>query len=344
MRIYDIENINFKMENKKKMDIILLDVEKNKKKKKQIENLNYCGEGGYGVVYRCNFDNKDCVIKFSENENPLYLKKCYDYLKDGLDEFMLKIYYSGKLINNPEYEFYSIMQYGGDDLKKYDFDNEDNFKNSLFIIEQLINICIKIQEEKKMYTDFKLSNILLDDNNKISIIDIYIESNDLNNIKKCKFFKTNNVLDINICKMHKTKNYNYTYIYVLLMFVLINIICENNLKTICNKIIKKKKINTENSKFSDIIQLAFYSKFNLYDETINKHINELKGAIEFVNLNDIYDLFIDNIIIKELYKDIISKKLFVKILDNIIIPIPKKRNVKYLKKFYNIIKDYNGRD
>lgn len=87
--------------------------------------------------------------------------------------------------------------------------------------------------------------------------------------------------------------------------------------------------------------MAFYSKFNLYDEIINNHINELKGAIEFVNLNEIYDLFIDNIIIKELYKDIISKKLFVKMLDNILIPIPKKRNVKYLKKFYNIIKDYN---
>ena len=120
MKIYDIENINSKIENIKKMDITLFDVDKNKKKQKIIENLDYCGEGGYGIVYRCNIDNKDCVIKFSENENPFYLKKSYEYLKDGLDEFMLKIYYSGKLINNPEYEFYSIMQYGGDDLKKYD--------------------------------------------------------------------------------------------------------------------------------------------------------------------------------------------------------------------------------
>jgi mannosyltransferase OCH1-like enzyme len=53
------------------------------------------------------------------------------------DVFMLKIYYSGKLINNPEYEFYSIMQYGGDDLKKYDFDEPNNtplIPNSLHMI------------------------------------------------------------------------------------------------------------------------------------------------------------------------------------------------------------------
>lgn len=330
MKLYDIENIN----NFHVGDEMIINMKNNEKSKtKKLKIKQFCGKGGYGKVYKCELNNENYVIKLSTNENPIYLKKCYKYLKKDLKEFIVDIFYSGKLLNNEEYQYYNIMNYGGNDLKNYDFDDKMNFNNSLFIIKQLFLLSKKICKTKKMIMDFKMSNILFNKQHKITITDIYFQSNNYEKLENCKIYRTHAVLDINVTKEHKNNDYNYTYIYVLLIFMFINIFCVYDLNTICEKIQKKLNINIENKKFTNIIQLAYYKKFKHNNVQLNEYLKNIKKNLKIKNFNNIYKLFTNYIIIKQLYSNILTKEEFVKILDDILIPIPNKRNIEKLKLF-----------
>ena len=333
MKYYDIHNLNNPININCENNIKLIKNEKIKNRKLLL--LKCIGEGGYGIVYKCLLNNKEYAIKFSNNENPYFLEKCYEHLQHDLKNYIIKILYCGNVIENDEYSYYSIMEYGGIELKKYDFDKHSD--ETLLIIKQIYNLCKKINKTRKMVMDFKLSNILLNENNKIKLIDIYLESNDFENIKKCKIFKTNNILDISINKLYRNKNYDYSYIYVLFVFILINILCVDNLHHINSKIIKKYNIAIENKKFTDIIQLAFYKKFKLYDKNIEAYIIYVKQFYNIYEYENIYNMFIEGIHIKQLYTDFINTENFVNILNNIIIPIPEKRNIESLKKIFEKI-------
>ena len=77
-----------------------------------------------------------------------------------MKEFVVDITYAGELIDNEDdYNYYSIMNYGGRDLKHFDFSNKNNIDNSYFVIQQLFLLAKKICKTKKMVMDFKLSNI-----------------------------------------------------------------------------------------------------------------------------------------------------------------------------------------
>jgi hypothetical protein len=230
------------------------------------------------------------------------------------------------------------MIYGGRDLKHFDFSNKNNIDNCYFIIQQLFLLAKKICKTKKMVMDFKLSNILLDEYNKITITDIYFESDNFKSFNNCKIFRTNAILDINVIKSHKEKNYNFTYIYVLLMFIFINIFCVDSLNNISQKIIKELKLDIDTKKFTNIIQLSYYTKFNHKNKEINNFLKRNKKMYKIKNFNNIYDLFTSYIKIKKLYSDILDKNEFINILDNILIPIPEYRNIELLKKFMKKIK------
>jgi len=337
MKIYNIENINNKISVGDEIKIKMVNDKKENIKKLKI--LDYCGEGGYGTVFKCDLNEVECVIKLSTNENPEFLKGCYKHLKKDLKEFVVDITYAGELINNEDdYNYYSIMNYGGKDLKHYNFSDESNKDNSYFIIQQLFLLSKKICKTKKMVMDFKLSNILLDKYNKITITDIYFESDNFKSFNNCKIFRTNAILDINVIKSHKEHNYNFTYIYVLLMFIFINIFCVDSLNNISQKIIKELKLDIDTKKFTNIIQLSYYSKFNHKDMKIKSFLKTNKKNLKIKNFNNIYDLFNSHIKIKKIYSDILNKNEFVNILDNILIPIPEYRDIEPLKKFMKKIK------
>jgi len=230
------------------------------------------------------------------------------------------------------------MNYGGKDLKHFDFSNSNNINNSYFIIQQLFLLAKKICKTKKMVMDFKLSNILLDKYNKITITDIYFESDNFISFNNCKIFRTNSILDINIIKSHKDKNYNFTYIYVLLMFIFINIFCVDSLNNISQKIIKELNLDIDTKKFTNIIQLSYYTKFNYKDMQIKNFLKTNKKNLKIKNFNNIYDLFNSYIKIKKIYSDILNKNEFINILDNILIPISEYRDIDPLKKFMKKIK------
>ena len=337
MKIYNIENINNKINVGDEIEIKMVNNKKENIKKLKI--LSYCGEGGYGTVFKCDLNEVECVIKLSTNENPKFLKGCYKHLKTDLKEFVVDITYAGELINNiDDYNYYSIMNYGGKDLKNYNFNDDTNIDNNYFIIQQLFLLAKKICKTKKMVMDFKLSNILLDEYNKITITDIYFESDNFKSFNNCKIFRTNAILDINVIKSHKETNYNFTYIYVLLMFIFINIFCVDSLNNISQKIIKELKLDIDTKKFTNIIQLSYYTKFNYKDMKIKSFLKTNKKNFKIKNFINIYDLFTSYIKIKKTYSNILDKAEFINILDNILIPIPEYRDIEPLKKFMKKIK------
>ena len=67
MKIYNIENINNKIKVGDEIEIKMVNNKKDNIKKLKI--LDYCGEGGYGTVFKCDLNGVECVIKFSTNES-----------------------------------------------------------------------------------------------------------------------------------------------------------------------------------------------------------------------------------------------------------------------------------
>ena len=102
MKIFNILNINKELLLNNDFDLIMEN--ENDKKKQNIKILDFCGKGSYGIVYKCIFDNKVCAIKLSKNEKSELLYKRYKSLKKKLNNSLIKIYYSGKLVNNKNYK------------------------------------------------------------------------------------------------------------------------------------------------------------------------------------------------------------------------------------------------
>ena len=223
MKNLNITNINKELEINSEFDLIM--EKDNNTLIKTIKILNLCGTGGYGVVYKCFFDNSIYVIKLSKNEKYSILNKRYNSMKNKLGENLIKIYYSGKLINNKNYKYYCIMQYGGISLKEYITTKEFNICN---LINNLCIIVDKIKLHKLLLPDFKLSNLLVDDNNCLRITDIFMECDDYKLCLGCSIVRTYSVLELSKNIYEDTK-YNYSYIIPLFGFSIISILCKKSL-------------------------------------------------------------------------------------------------------------------
>jgi serine/threonine protein kinase len=272
---------------------------KNKNNKYYIDNNEVvieelCGKGSYGVVYNCSYLNNKYVIKFSNNENPETLKQRYEILK----EICVKHIYFGKIINDKEYKYFSIMENGGQILKLYKID-KSNFN---IIIKQLHYIVEYIKNHNILQPDLKLSNIVVKDN-VVKLIDIYMDCDDCKSNKNCKIVRTFSIIDLSN-KLHESEKYNYTYIYPLYAFLLLEL-TNNKLSSLCNKFNKEYGKKYKPKKFAILLQLSIiyenkkkfsnyiYDDLKLqlkYEHKKIKHIynfifNNINSSIE--NLNDI---------------------------------------------------------
>ena len=100
MKNLNITNINKELEINSEFDLIM--EKDNNTLIKTIKILNLCGTGGYGVVYKCFFDNSIYVIKLSKNEKYSILNKRYNSMKNK---------YNNKIIEN-KYKIYKYNNIG----------------------------------------------------------------------------------------------------------------------------------------------------------------------------------------------------------------------------------------
>ena len=286
------------------MKIINIDLSNKIIDGKKLNVKKFINKGSYGIVHKCSLDDINYVIKFSNNEIPKLLLEHYNKLKFFLKDYLIDYYYCGNLENN-DWKYFSIMEYGGQNIK-------NNYNQN--IINELFDIVKCIQQNKLLITDFKLSNLVYKD--KLKIIDIYMFFKSCNPYVNCKIVKTFPIYEITIDKLHENSDYNYTYIYALLVFNLIDLICFYSINKIYKKLSIKYDIGITIKKFILLIQISASKK--------------IYNNIDYININykDFYNDFLNLIIIKD---DIdIDRDVFINFLNNAIIPLPKKRKLFFI--------------
>jgi serine/threonine protein kinase len=290
-----------------------------------IENI---GDGSYGTVYKISIDNKIYAMKITDNEIPENLKKRFNSLNE-INDYLVQIYCSGN-INN---KYYSIMEYGGISLRKYQINSDENIKN---ILNQLYNIVMICCDKKLIIPDFKLDNITIN-NNIIKLIDIYILCEHYKPCKNCHLTRTYLTSDFEFEKnLYNDGMYNFTAIYIPLAVSLIDLLCEKSFSYYCKEIFKQHQVKIKTKEAVLLLQIANY---NFNNETKNnaikkysgiyKHKKKLEKEYPFIKNTDFYKKFIDEL--KPKYS-FITKKIFSLIINGLINLNPDQRNIKYLTK------------
>lgn len=323
MKNFDILNINKEVLLNDEFDLIMKN--DNTKKKQNIKILDFCGKGSYGIVYKCIFDNKICAIKLSRNEKSDLLYKRYKSLKKKLKNSIIKIYYSGKLINNKNYKYYCIMQFGGISLKEH-------IKTNLFdirdVITKLYNIVENIKNNKLLIPDFKLSNILIDSNNIITLTDIYMDCNEYEPCSGCAIVRTYSVMELSK-HLYEDSKYNYSYIYTLFGFALINILCKKSLSYYCDKLSKEFNLEDDGKQITLLIQHGcFHCSEYKNNDKFNNYFKNKKYSFD---IKKFYNSFLNMLSVKSEFNNFINNDMFVKLLNNVLLPIYEKRTLDYLK-------------
>jgi len=305
------------------MKIIDLDnIKLNKNDINQIEDLElkiieYLNSGSYGDVYVCLLNDKKCVLKMSNNEDPILLKKRYKELKKKIEGKIIKIYCSGRILNDHKYKYYCIMKYGGSNLKKYIYEPEIDINIILKKMYEMVNI---IKDNKVLIPDLKLSNLTFH-NNELYLIDYFIECESYNPCRDCKIIRTYSTFDLS-SGIFYDESYNYSYIYVLFGFCLIELLCYRGLNSI-HKEMKKKYGDIDFKKFILLIQITSYKFFNLKEKYPDEYLINLSKK----NSSRFYGDFLNHIEVLDQYKNIISTEDFKELLNNILIPIPTERKI-----------------
>ena len=256
------------------------------------------GEGGFGIVYLAEKDNKkyalkQCKEKLNKNEID-QIKKIVDILSNINNDNLIK-YYNFFMKNNT---LNILMEYGGDmDLKKFinDCGGEGELIEEKIIKNIILQICKGLKEihkNKIIHRDLTPDNIFIDNNKRIKIGDFGISkiTTTLNNYANSKVGKFNYMAP-EILK--GTKHNNKVDIYSLgcIIYELFTL----NEYYIDKLDEKDCKINTEiyNSKYQELIDLLFQKDYHkrpnieevisYINESINYIISEIN--IEEENIN-----------------------------------------------------------
>ncbi|OQX98913.1 MAG: hypothetical protein B6I24_03970 [Bacteroidetes bacterium 4572_128] len=156
------------------------------------KNLQKIYESQNSIIYKGKYKDfeNDVLIKILNDENPSEEKinrfnNEFEFTKDlkidGLREVFKKDKDNGKNILILEY-------FDGQNLKKFFFQKTANFFNKLKIAINISQTIAEIHEQNIIHKDINSNNILIDENNKICIIDFGIatkyklKNQDLSNI------------------------------------------------------------------------------------------------------------------------------------------------------------------
>ncbi len=301
---------------------------------KKMEILKFLGEGSYGKVYKVSIDNKYFALKISDNEIPEKLiKRYFSLINDPkLMNYIIKIYSCGNLINNKK-KYFTLMEYGGVDIRKYKYKNKYELMN---VIKQLYELTTHAINGKHLLSDFKSGNLIVNTKNlSLKLIDLYILCEEYP-CKNCKIVKTYPIVEIEKeYKIYENPNYNFTGICIPLAITLIDLCCEKSFSSICSELNQQYNIDVNVKQMTLILQYACYNYNNNHSNSSLKNyrrIYKFKKTIE----NDYKILSNDNF-----YKDfftklnstiIFSKKKFILLINDLFSACPDQRSTKYLKK------------
>jgi serine/threonine protein kinase len=309
-------------------------IKSNETIKTKIFVTEFLGRGSYGSVHKITINNLVCALKLSKNEHPKKMFKRYNSLISNhqLKKNIVETYCSGKIINNSKI-YYSIMEYGGISLKKFQID-KTNVQN---IIKQLHDIVSLSVNKRILIPDFKLSNMTINDNLQIKLIDYYLKCEEYEPCNNCKIIRSYSCVEYEKeHKIYENKQYNFTGIYIPFAICLINLLCENNIKNCCEKINEHFNLQLECKKIVLLLQIACFNFNNKTNSSIKKykHMYKFKKAMEnnydILHDNNFYSYFIDLLVPKKEFIELFSYKKISLIINNLINLNPEQRTMKYI--------------
>ena len=302
--------------------------------------VDFLGAGSYGRVYKIKINKKYYALKINENEIPINLKQRYESLicVEALKKYIIEIYISGNL-NTSKYKYFSIMEYGGQNLKsQIPFETIEETK---FIMRQLYNIVYLCEKERLYLTDFKFNNIVLNNKDyRLKLIDIYIECKKYNPCKECRIVKTYSTLEMDRIKnILDNENYNHTYHYIPLGVGLIDLLCIKSFSNIISSLNSNYDINLNLKQTIPLIQVSIYN----YEHETNSLVKDeyypvykIKKKIEtkypVVKSNSFYKYLMNLIQVRDEYKSLITTHRLHKIIHNLFSAYPDERTLEPLKK------------
>jgi len=308
---------------------------------KNINIIDFLGQGSYGVVYKIKIDDTYYAIKLSENEIPHKLVQRYKSLctNSKLKKHVIKIYCCGELLkkdSEEKFKYYCIMEYGGKTLKScIDSINVEELRS---ILKQLYNIVNQACKYRILITDFKLGNLTLTSGNKVKLIDIYMDCKSYTPCTECKIVKTYSTIELDREKrIYESDDYNYTGMYIPLAICLIELICDDTIGHYNNRLCKKFNLDLNVKQMVPLLQIACFN-FNNADadcikqyKNIEKYKKNLESEFKCIKTHDFYEYFLNILEPKEKYIDFISKKKLLLIINDLVTVDPDQRSLKYLK-------------
>lgn len=299
--------------------------------------IGFLGEGSYGKVYKIKINSNFYALKINTNEIPEKLNQRYNSLNsiNELQKYIINIYVSGKIISD-ENKYFSIMEYGGDCLKN----NVNKIKLPIMIniLKQLFNISYLVTKHKILMTDLKLGNLTINDEGKLTVIDIYMECESYIPCKQCRIIKTYSTIEIETeRRIYENPDYNFTCVYIPLAICLIDLLCERSASYYFSKLAKKYEINLNIKGMIPLLQVACYNYSNDSNHSIKnyKKIYERKKKLETkfpcLKMNEFYEYFLKLLKPKFDYKDYIGTKRLLLILNDLFSIDPEQRKLYFLK-------------
>lgn len=303
----------------------------------KIKICKFLGEGSYGQVYKIQIENEYYALKINENEKPEKLYQRYESITDvdKLKKYIINIWISGK-IKCDKFSYFSIMEYGGKTLKS--IINEIKLSHMVHILKQLFNIALIVSKYKILLTDFKLGNITISSDNRLKIIDLYMDCESYSPCVKCRIVKTYSTIEIETEKrIYEDPEYNFTCIYIPLAISLIDLLCKNTASYYFSKLALEYNISLNIKGMIPLVQIACYNYSNDSNEPIKKYKNvysikkKLEEKYPFIKNPKFYDYFLNLPKPREEYKSFISTKRILLIINALFSIDPQQRSLTFLK-------------
>lgn len=144
------------------------------------ELISYISNGEFGTVIKAQYNNKHYAIKCGAKELIKYEIQIYKQLR-AINN--ISTIYDVFEINNKMYMVMDLYNMTLVDYKLHNYENENYIERTISIIKDLIAIIKLIHENNIIHRDLKPTNICLDTNYKLYLIDFGIS----------KIYRINNI-------------------------------------------------------------------------------------------------------------------------------------------------------
>ena len=302
---------------------------------------SFLGSGSYGKVYKIKINKKYYALKISENEKPQNFKLRYESLLkvDLIKKYLIDVYIAGN-IKCDKYEYYSIMEYGGISLKSKIPIGDTNELD--FILRQLYNISYLCSKYKLIVTDFKLNNIVINDDCRLKLIDLYMNCKSYSPCRDCKIVKTYSTMEIDKIKgILEDSNYKHTYHLIPLGIGLIDLLCKKSASNIITNIGSKFGINLGIKQLIPLLQIACYNYIHKTNSNIKnyKEVYYMKKKLEkkypVIKNDNFYESFMNSLEVREIYRHKFCTDDLQIIMHRLLSACPDDRSIEPLKKILN---------